>query len=281
MEIFEIRYFNAVAECESIHSASLKLNVSSSALSKAISRLEEELGADLFSREGRNIRLTPKGIIFQKRAIEMLNLEKSIKASLNESHVEIDLRISGPDIYLSHFGVDLISDTKRSFPKISFQMQNMSEVDALKSVLNGESDICITSQNKAEGLVYEPLAQVKFATFAGHKHVLANSKRKIHIQDLLEYDFLLPLEETLGVTNHTTADGWRDDKFPRKLRYKNIDLKSIENLVVRGHALAYMPEYFGDSIQAVKLNIDGCPYKCEQKIYLAMSESTRKWLSKK
>ena len=70
MEIFELKYFLAVAREEHIHRASEKLRVSPPALSKAIARLEDELGKKLFAREGRHIRLTDEGRALKARAFE-------------------------------------------------------------------------------------------------------------------------------------------------------------------------------------------------------------------
>src|SRR5258708_33483898 len=80
MEIFELRYFLGVAQTENIHRASERLRVSPGSLSKAVSRIEEELGARLFSREGRAIRLTDQGRYLKSKAIEILRLEESARS---------------------------------------------------------------------------------------------------------------------------------------------------------------------------------------------------------
>ena len=63
MEMKELRYFLAVSKTENIHQASVDINVSTSALSKAIARLEEEFSVKLFKRIGRNIFLSDQGRI--------------------------------------------------------------------------------------------------------------------------------------------------------------------------------------------------------------------------
>ena len=60
METFELHYFLSVARFENVHRAAEHAAVSPASLSKAISRLEEELGAKLFARQGRNIVLTER-----------------------------------------------------------------------------------------------------------------------------------------------------------------------------------------------------------------------------
>lgn len=64
MELTQLKYFLAAANCGQIVQAAEMLHISQSAVSMAISRLEKELGVDLFERQGRSIRLTRHGESF-------------------------------------------------------------------------------------------------------------------------------------------------------------------------------------------------------------------------
>lgn len=55
------RYFVAVAELGSVRAAARDLNVAASAISRQVQQLEQSLGASLFDRSGRGLRLTPAG----------------------------------------------------------------------------------------------------------------------------------------------------------------------------------------------------------------------------
>ena len=60
--LVQLRYFGAVARLENMTAAAAELNITQSTLSSAIARLEEELGAALFTRlSTRGLRLTPAG----------------------------------------------------------------------------------------------------------------------------------------------------------------------------------------------------------------------------
>jgi LysR family transcriptional regulator, glycine cleavage system transcriptional activator len=56
-----LRAFEAAARGRSIRAAAEELNLTSSAVSHAITKLEQELGVTLFQREGRSVKLTPDG----------------------------------------------------------------------------------------------------------------------------------------------------------------------------------------------------------------------------
>ena len=55
MELQQIKYFREVAKREHVTRAAEKLFVSQSAISRAVTQLEEELGVPLFYRQGRAV----------------------------------------------------------------------------------------------------------------------------------------------------------------------------------------------------------------------------------
>src|SRR5258707_3452987 len=72
MEIHQLRYFCAVAETSSFSRAAVQSHVSQPSLSQQILKLEDELGARLFDRLGRSVRLTELGKTFLPRARAVL-----------------------------------------------------------------------------------------------------------------------------------------------------------------------------------------------------------------
>ncbi|HEV7627324.1 MAG TPA: LysR family transcriptional regulator, partial [Streptomyces sp.] len=59
-----LAYFAAVARHEHVTRAASELGVPQSTLSRAVTRLESDLGVDLFARHGRTVSLTPAGRTF-------------------------------------------------------------------------------------------------------------------------------------------------------------------------------------------------------------------------
>lgn len=72
MELKQIRSFLAVAEDLHFRRAAERLGMAQPAVSKQIRLLEEELGARLFIRSRREVRVSPEGLIFQGRARDIL-----------------------------------------------------------------------------------------------------------------------------------------------------------------------------------------------------------------
>jgi DNA-binding transcriptional LysR family regulator len=69
----QMRYVVAVAETSSFTRAAERCLVVQSALSHQIARLERELGARLFDRTSRRVRLTPAGAAFLPAARQCLD----------------------------------------------------------------------------------------------------------------------------------------------------------------------------------------------------------------
>jgi len=73
MELRHLRYFTAVAETCHFGKAAEGLHLAQPALSHAIRQLEAELGAPLFTRTTRQVRLTPAGEFFLAEAHRVLD----------------------------------------------------------------------------------------------------------------------------------------------------------------------------------------------------------------
>lgn len=82
MELHQLRYFVQVAKLESLSQAAEVLHVSQPALSKAIAKLEAELGTQLFDRVGKRVYLNDRGRLY------LQGVEKSLRV-LSEANATV------------------------------------------------------------------------------------------------------------------------------------------------------------------------------------------------
>lgn len=286
MEIFELRYFLAVAQLENVNRAAEAINVSAGSLSKAVARLEDELQTPLFFKVGRGIRLTPEGLTLKKKATQILQLEEDVRLELRGKETgSLNIFISSEEILQSYFGTDLIHKILKFFPQARVQFFIRSDQDAIEQVKNGEANFAFITSDAPKELESKPIAKVEFKTAASKAHPLYKqygSTKAIPVEEVLKHSFVLPDSAVLGkIAKSDAIDGWRDDKFPRQIKYKVCGLKLMENLLHEGVAVAYLPDYFVKSTGLQVLNVAGCPYTCQQTIRIICKDSSSlSWLSK-
>ena len=272
METFELRYFTSVARHENIHRASEKTGVSPASLSKAIGRLEDELSVKLFTREGRHIKLTDQGRLLQQRASEIIRLEESARLEIGGHLGTIQIVIAGPEVLLSKMGLTLTASIKKMFPNSVFEYHATDDTHALEQVMRGEAHLAIVTSEPPKELTSKLLGEAKFQTFVGQGHPfygMAKSKKSVSVEEVLKHAFVSPSNPLLGkVGIKQSLDGWRDDEFPRRVEYLTSSLKTLEELVISGRAIAYLPDYFCKNLDLQILKINGCPYSCTQKVKL-------------
>ncbi len=84
MELLQLQYFKTIAECQHITRAANKLMISQPSLSNTLSRIENELGVQLFDRQGRNIILNNYGKIVLEHANNILRELDNIRTEIDE-----------------------------------------------------------------------------------------------------------------------------------------------------------------------------------------------------
>ncbi len=274
-----MRYFFAVARLENMNRAAEQIHVSIGSLSKAISRLEDELQTPLFFRSGRGIRLTPEGLALKKRVAQILQLEEDARLELKGKNAgSLNVYVSSEEILQTTFGLEILKKIDSLFPQARTQFLIRSEAKAIEQVIDGEAHLALITHEPPSELQSKVLAKVEFQTCASKSHPLLKKftgKQTIPIEELLKHSFVAPDSAILGkIAKAASIDGWRDDKFPRQIRYKVCGLKLMENLIKNGTALGYLPEYFIENAGLVPLRISGCPYSCHQTVRVIAKDPT-------
>lgn len=284
MEIFELKYFLAVAQIENLNRAAEVIHVSPGSLSKAISRLEEELQTPLFFRSGRGIRLTPEGQVLRKRAAQILQLEEDVRLEMKGKDAgSLNLYISSEEILQTAFGLDLVKTAAKLYPKVRTQFLIRSDDKAIEQINQGEAHLALITSEPPPQMAHKLVAKVEFLTCASKDHpLLKKGGRTFDIHEVLKHPFVAPDSAILGkIAKAASIDGWRDDKFPREIKYKVCGLKLVEELIREGMALGYLPDYFVKSSGLIPIKVTGCPYTCEQSVrVIAKDPKSLGWLNR-
>lgn len=147
MDLNKLRYFLVVAETEHVTQAANMLGISQPALTRAIHRLEEELGVTLVAGEGRNIRLTEEGLFLKQHAAQaMRTLDEAgdaVKIFSTQWQQTIEVCIESASAVV----VDAIARYSREHPEVAFTVSQDEEARSSDIVVKTVSNITPVFEN--------------------------------------------------------------------------------------------------------------------------------------
>lgn len=148
MEIRVLRYFLAVAREETITGAANYLHMTQPTLSRQIKDLEEELGQKLLVRGSRRVKLTPEGMLFRRRAEEIISMVDKTEAEFNsmENTVSGDIYIGGGETDAIRLIANVIKDIQHSYPDIHYHLYSGNAEDVTERLDKGLLDFGILIQ---------------------------------------------------------------------------------------------------------------------------------------
>ncbi len=148
MEIRVLRYFLAIAREGSITNASNHLHVTQPTLSRQIRELEDELKQKLFVRGSHNMSLTTEGIIFRKRAEEIISMVDKTEAEFKsmETSMNGDIYIGGGETDAVKLVADVITELQEYYPNIHYHLYSGNASDVTERLDRGLLDFGILIQ---------------------------------------------------------------------------------------------------------------------------------------
>lgn len=149
MELQQLKYFAITAKYENMTMAAHELNIAQPAISQSIARLERELGASLFIRQGRTIRLSPAGKYLKQQIPELLGAFARVKNELvriaGEEQTHISLLIQSSSALVP----EVLAAYRKLHPEIEFSLIYKADPSAKHDDTGGiEYDIRLASTNK-------------------------------------------------------------------------------------------------------------------------------------
>ncbi len=245
MNLQQLEYFKVIAEIENFTKASKELSVTQPALSKAISKLEEELKVSLFEKKGRNIKITEYGEVFltysNKALIEIENGIKTIGNMLTEKNETIFIsstpRIGG---YFMHL---IISDFLNEYPNVKFQFNQQSAQEVINDLSIGNIDIGFydskdIDENKSE-IESIPVKKQDYVLIVPKKHKFA-SRNEISLKELKDESFIAFCENSKEkLMSYTEILGY-EPKISIQPDGANIG-SAVEGLVSMGAGISIVP----------------------------------------
>ncbi|MEB4593097.1 LysR substrate-binding domain-containing protein [Candidatus Thiothrix sp. Deng01] len=141
MEIQALRTFQAVVEEGGILSAARRLNTVQSNVTARIKRLEEEVGVELFYRQGRGLELAPSGRVLLDYARQILQLEsQAIMAVRQVGDKTGELRIGAMETFAALRLPLALSSLRQSYPELDLRVTTDTSGGLLDKLLKHQLD---------------------------------------------------------------------------------------------------------------------------------------------
>ncbi len=214
MELHQLRYFCAVVKAGSFTKAADQEGIAQPSLSQQIRRLEDSVGAPLFVRLGRSVRLTHAGSVFYPFAGNILN--QAQKATTHVRHLETDirgpLRVGVIPTVLPYLVAPHLPEFTRQYPEVEVILTEDLTSRLIDNLLCGEVDLIISSLPlRSADLVCSEIMRDPLVLVAPKGHKLASLPQVPHLDLAGEHLFLLKeghcfREDMLIACKHSHAE---------------------------------------------------------------------------
>lgn len=236
-----LRWFQLVADGETVTDVAHEYAISQPGLSRALARLEDEVGVGLFYKRGRILRLTQAGAVFKRHVDQVLHGLDDGLAALDEladpetGHVRIGFQLS--------LGTWLIPTLIRRFseqhPAVNFTLKHID--DASQSmVITGEADLEFTSRRPDDPAVeWRWVLSQPLALAVPPEHHLAGAAG-VALESVHDEPFIA-LHRHWHLRDRADELCQRAGFAPR-VRFELDDLPGVHGFVAAGLGVAIVPQ---------------------------------------
>lgn len=239
MDLDTVRWFLTLVEIGNVTRAAEELRISQPGLSRAVARLERELGTPLFDREGRTLRLNPYGEVFREHAERLLATDDAARRALavaaDPDRGEVGLA------FLHTQGTVLVPDLLRGYrsahPRVRFRLTQGSSERIEEAVAQGYADMAITSP-RPEGLAWHPLSTERLGLAVPSGHPIAG-RAGIDLADLADEPFIV-MRHGYGLRS-ITEELFRAAGIRPQIAFEGEEATTVRALVAAGLGVAIVP----------------------------------------
>ena len=257
MELRHIRYFLAVADTLNFCRAAERLHLSQPPLSQQVRHLEAELGAKLFDRAKRQIKLTAAGEVFAAKARAILaQCDEAAKLAARADRGEVGhLRLGLWQLPIPPVQTRLIIECLRAFvkrrPDVHLTLRSLSPGEQIKAVKDGDIDVGIVrlplAHNK-KGVTIETILRERILLAMSENNSLARFKT-VPLRNLSGQRYIMYGSDANAEFHHFIVKSCSKEGFNLNIAYFQHDLYSVWAMIGAGLGVALAPA----SLQELRL----------------------------
>lgn len=242
MELMQLEMFVAAAEEQSLQRAAERVFRTQPAVTIALHKLEEEVGAPLFDRSTRaSSTLTDAGQLLYKYAQRILGSRDEALTALAEVHSlrRGRVRIGANESTCLYVLPSLIAEFRKRFPDIRIEVVRQAPAKLPRELRERDLDIAILSfAPEARDLEARPLLRDGLVLIARPDHRLAGHDR-VHVRDLGVEPLIAPRRSS--GSRKALAEAFHGVQVPFNFAVENCSFEAIKKLVASGAGIGFVP----------------------------------------
>jgi DNA-binding transcriptional LysR family regulator len=277
MELQQLRYVVAVAETNNFTRAAERCLVVQSALSHQIASLERELGARLFERTSRQVRLTPAGTAFLPAARQCLDAAERAAAEAAAAVGQVRGRLA-VGLIPTVAAIDIpgvLREFRRQYPHVRISLRVGASDDLVEQVKQGAIDVAflgLPTTARPHGVNARELARDRLVAVVAPNHPLTEEPA-VNLRRLSSEVFVDLPAKTAGRAQSDQA--FAAAGLSRDVAFEVSTADSLmARLVGEGLAIAMLPSaYVPYLVGVVTIDVTDAPSRVEYVIWSRVAHS--------
>ncbi|HET6562202.1 MAG TPA: LysR family transcriptional regulator [Marmoricola sp.] len=243
MLVRDLQWLLTVAEHQHVTTAAAVLGTTQPTLSRALARLEAEVGTPVFTRAPDGVHLTPLGELVVDAARDISDRHDQLLSDLAGA-LDPDsgvVRLA----FLDSMATSLVPRVLRAFhqhsPRVRVVLSQEPAHEILDDLAAGTVDLAITSTRPVADHGWHRLQEERLVLVVPPRHPLA-ARRRVRLAQLADEDLITT---PVGFGYRSLVMGlFRDAGVVPRVSFESQDLATIEGLVAAGLGVAILPEPF-------------------------------------
>lgn len=265
-----MRYVIAVAETSSFTRAAERFHVVQSALSHQVARLERELGARLFERTSRRVRLTPAGAAFLPAARQSLDAAERAAAEVAAAVGEVRGRLA-VGLIPTVAAVDLpqaLRDFHQRYPSVRISLRVGASEELIDQVRQGAIEVAflgLPTTARPQGVHSRALAHDRLVVAVAPDHPLAR-ETSVDLARLTDETFVDLPANTAGRIQSDQA--FAAAGLIRDVAFEVTSAYLMAQLVAQNLGVALLPSAYAPQLTGVTtVEVTDAPVRVEHLIW--------------
>lgn len=240
MELYSLLVFQTVASEKSFSRAAEKLLRTQPAVSLAIQRLENEVGARLIDRAGKELLLTDAGRLILDFARRFENLREEMENAL----AELRDRSSGTLVIGANESTTIyllrhIEQYRRLYPRIRVRIQRSLSSKIPAELMDGNLELGVISYDPGDERLISSVIYSDALEFVVSPHHRLASHEVVSIQDLGSETFIA--HNVLSPYREFVLREFRRHRVPLHMDIEMPTVETIRKLVQSDQGVAFVP----------------------------------------